>query len=717
MRARRAGRCALSLSLMLAAAPVALAQATPHVSEQPGTPPVERSSARRPNDARTHSSNGPTGTAATTEHETEVTVRASRPFLTASENSVREHDLAFRPRTRPADLLEVAPGMIVVQHASGGKANQYFLRGFDADHGTDVALSVDGVPFNLPSHAHGQGYADPHFIIPELVERMDVRLGPYFVTEGDFATAGSIDFRLRRSVSRHSVSVEAGMYGRYRLLGIVRTDVGTVNGYLAGELFHFDGPFVVSQNYRRSNIVGRWTIALAPETTLSVTLMSYAGAWNASGQIPLREVSAMRLSRFGSIDPNEGGQSERHSIHAALQARTGENSELHVLAYLATHRSTLFSNFTFFARDPVHGDMIEQPDARTVAGFRTLYRAHHRLGTWRLETLAGTQLRHDTIDNGLHHAPARTRLETLGHWSIRQSSLGLFVQQQIDPVRWLRIVAGVRADLFSFWVEDLRRGPSLPDPEQTGQRQSAMVHPKATLVFSPWRTFDVFFNFGSGFHSNDARSVVSLRERSTPLARALGYELGTRIHPMRSMNWSLALWGLDLESEMVWVGDEGTTEARGPTRRLGATLEGRWDLTPWLRADVDLSYVHGLFTQLPADANAIPLAPPWTAAAGLSFHHPARLFGSIRLRAIGDRPATEDRSLTAQGFTLLSAQIGYRGSFYEVSLTAENLLNSEWREAQFANSSRLQNEPMPVTDLHFTPGTPFSAIANFSFFL
>jgi outer membrane receptor protein involved in Fe transport len=388
-----------------------------------------------------------------------------------------------------------------------------------------------------------------------------------------------------------------------------------------------------------------------------------------------------------------------------------------VLGYLVAYRLSLFSNFTFFARDPVRGDMIEQTDARTMAGFRASQRLRHRLGGWQFETTAGAQLRVDAIENALYHDQARVRFETVNHSAIRQSSIGVFAQEEIEPARWLRLILGARADLFSFAVEDLRRGPMLPDPGASGVRQALIASPKATLVLSPAQALDLYLNFGTGFHSNDARGVVRPRDPVTPLARAVGYELGSRVRLLQGMEWSLALWGLDLESEIVWVGDEGSTEARGPTRRLGATLEGRWDLTSWMRADVDVSLVHAVFTQSPDNANAVPLAPPVTAAAGVQFRHPAGPFGALRLRAVSDRPATEDRALTAQGFAVFSAQAGYRGRCFELAVSAENLLNTPWREAQFANETRLRSEPAPVADLHFTPGTPFAANARLTLFL
>lgn len=523
------------------------------------------------------------------------------------------------------------------------------------------------------------------------------------------------------------------MYGHARLLGIARTEAGRLRGYLAAELANDDGPFLNPMRYRRFNVVGRWGYDLAGGARLTLTAMSYGGAWNASGQVPARLADDPRsgFDRFGAVDPTEGGQSERHSASLALRVPLAGGGALDVMAWASRYRLSLFSNFTFFAADPERGDMIEQTDDRTTVGFRAAWRARHTAGTWRFETTAGAQVRSDEIDNGLHHAPSRLRAETRVLAAVRQSSVGVFAQEQISPGRALRLVLGARADLFDFAVEDRRANA---DPEATGVRQAVIVSPKATLVLAPWRWLDLYLNFGSGFHSNDARGVVRRTDPVTPLARALGYEAGARAHFGGRFDLAVAAWGLDLESELVYVGDEGTTEARGPTRRLGLTGELRWAIRPWLRADLDVTASDATYTANAGNANAVSLAPQLVVSAGLAARHPSGVFGSVRLRAVGDRPATEDRSLTAEGFAIVSAQVGYRRGWWEVAVQAENLLDSTWREAQFANESRLRNECLTasapgcgrpaegrrfgaVSDVHFTPGTPFAAQARLTLFL
>lgn len=665
--------------------------------------------------------------------EDEALVRAQRPVSAASDDEVRQRDLELRPRTRPADLFEVAPGLLVVQHAGGGKANQYFLRGFDADHGTDVSLMVDGVPINNVSHGHGQGYSDPHFIIPELVDRVDVHAGPYHAEDGDFATAGSVNLRYRDRVRESSLNLQGGMFGTARFLGILRAGVGPVHGYIAGELYRTDGPFTNPLGYERFNGVGRWTWAPSERTRLGLTLMAYGGAWNASGQVPSRLTDDPRsgFSRFDSVDPTEGGQSSRRSLTFQLAHDFTPTSRLELSLYAVQYRLSIFSNFTFFAADPERGDMIEQTDDRVFVGLRAVWRRLDRAGAWRFRTTIGMQARADDIENGLHHSPGRLRAETVGTFSIRESSLGFFAEEEVSPTRWLRVMLGGRVDLFDFSVEDTR---SMPDPQSSGVRQASIANPKLSVIVSPWRWLDLFANGGGGFHSNDARGVVRRIAPVTPLTRAWGYEVGARARIARRLDLAFSAWGMDLASELVWVGDEGTTEARGPTRRLGLTGEVRWAITPWLRFDADVSVVDATYVNNAGNANAVALAPTLVASAGLSVRHPVGVFGSIRLRAVADRPATEDRSLQAQGFAIVNAQVGYRWRRLEFAVQVENLFDSEWREAQFASGTRLRNECLTagspgcnpptdgarfgtIDDIHFTPGTPFSLQGRVSVYL
>lgn len=667
---------------------------------------------------------------------TEVVVKGRRPMTAASSTTVRDRDFLLRPHPRPADILSVVPGLYVAQHAGGGKANQYFLRGFDADHGTDVALSVDGIPVNQVSHGHGQGYADLHWVIPELVQRIEVKKGPYFAEHGDFATAGAVNLVTHRSLEHSQLSLSAGMFDTYRGLVIASPRFDGWKPLIAGEVYGTNGPFDHGEELKRYNVFTKLTREFHDQasSSLSVALTSYAGGWNASGQLPLREVRANRLDRFGSLDPTEGGNSQRHGISAVYRAFPTPESSVSVLAYLTSYRLNLYSNFTFASRDPVNGDMIEQTDARITTGLSSSYRVRRRFGDIAFDSTLGVQVRNDVIQNGLHFSEKRERLTTVLDDTVREGSLALYAQEDIEWTGFLRTVAGVRGDYFGFQVDDHREELESEGNGTSGVRQAALLSPKASVVLTPRADLDLYLNFGMGYHSNDARGVVRAVDRVTPLTRATGYETGARLRLFDRLDLAAAAFVMDLESEIVWVGDEGTTEAKGPTRRLGGELEARLELLPWLFLDGDLALTRARFMDNPVAGTAVALAPTRVAGGGLSVRHPRGYFGRVGVFHLGDRPATEDRFFTAEGFTRLDATAGYRHRWFEVSVTGQNLTDTDFREAQFANVSKLPAETSPAScpagtrpvsdgdaflgceDIHFSPGTPFNLQATASLF-
>lgn len=638
----------------------------------------------------------------------------------------------LRPHPRPVDILQVVPGLYTNQHAGGGKANQYFLRGFDADHGTDVALFVDGVPVNMVSHGHGQGYADLNWIIPELIERVEVNKGPYSAQYGDFATAGAINMVTRRNFEKSQVTLAGGSFDTWRGLLIATPDVGGWEPVIAGQVYGTNGPFDNPEKLQRFSVFAQVTRPLSERSSLSLALTSYGSGWNASGQIPLREVDAGRLSRFGEIDPTEGGNSQRHSLYGTWRTLT-EDGEARLMAYAVRYELSLFSNFTFFSRDPDNGDMIEQRDERTLAGLQASYRFQRQWRDMAFETTFGTQLRADVITNSLFNDRQRVRLTPVVDASVREGSLGLYAQEDITLTPWLRAVLGVRGDFFGFGVDDHLEEPGTQDMKASGSRQAARLSPKASIVFGAIPETELYLNAGAGFHSNDARGVVRQQDPVTPLTQARGYELGARTRLFDALDLAGSLFLLDLDSELVWVGDEGTTEARSPTRRRGLEAEARLRILPWLFADADLTLSQANFVGNAGNGDAVALAPTLIVAGGMSARHPSGAYGRVGVIHLGDRPATEDRFLTAAGFTRLDATVGYRASWFEATLGLQNVLNTEWREAQFANVSRLRSETGPEScpagtrpagedtfegceDLHFTPGAPFNAQASVSFF-
>ncbi|MBD0321587.1 MAG: TonB-dependent receptor plug domain-containing protein, partial [Gemmatimonadetes bacterium] len=481
-----------------------------------------------------------------------------RSFSAASSEVIRDVDIQIRPRESSQELLRLAPGLVIAQHGGGGKPEQIFLRGFDADHGTDVAVSVDGTPVNLVSHGHGQGYADLHFLLPEVVEQVDVRKGPYSPEDGDFATAGAVAFRTRDRLPGGSVSARVGSFGNRRVLAMIPAGGGQggAGGYVAAAFQHSDGPFEHPDDYRRANLFARGTVPLAG-AELVLTASGYDAEWDASGQLPLRAVRAGTIGRFGTLDPSEGGSTGRYALGVGARSPSGSELRWDARAYAVRYRLRLFSNFTFFLADSVNGDGIEQVDDRWLAGAQAAYaRTSRPFGRPGSSTL-GVGARGDFADVELHHQRGRERLGSRVSARVRQRHLFTWAGQEIDLGERVRLQLGVRGDLFRFGVRDRLGGES-------GESWHGIVSPKASVAVAAGAGATLFGNLGSGFHSNHARDVVLAAPGDRVLPRALGAEAGGR-YTWKRGSVAASLWAIDLESELVYVGDEGVTEPSGPT--------------------------------------------------------------------------------------------------------------------------------------------------------
>jgi len=642
----------------------------------------------------------------------EVVVTAQAPFSAASSGSMNALDFALRPKQSTQDLLRMVPGLFIAQHAGGGKAEQIFLRGFDADHGTDVNISVDGIPVNMVSHGHGQGYADLHFVMPEVLQGMTVYKGPYFAQFGDFGTAGTVQFKTLDDIDHNSVNVEAGTFGLERVSGLERIPLATdqTTAFIAGEVLHNKSYFDHSQDFGRYNLFGKMKTYLGDSQTLTLWASGFNSSWNASGQIPERAVAEGIIGRFGSIDPSEGGNTYRQNINM-IYSHPSESSDLMAQVYVSRYNFQLFSDFTFFANDPVNGDEIEQDDRRTLAGGRVEYTTTSVFNDPSATTLVGATLRNDWIHNALWHVVKRQRLKDSADADIRQTNFAMYVQQDYRLSQLVKFQIGFRADNFLFNVDDLLHAGT---PNSiSGIVDQSIFSPKANVILSPSQTTDVFLNFGTGFHSNDARVVLADRSNIT-LPRAVGAEVGARYTPNAQFTTSIAFWGLDLQREFVYSGDDGTTEEEGPTRRLGIDFDNRLQLLDWLWSDFDINFSHGRFRDLPDGSNFIPLAPTLSSTGGLTARHSSGFEGSFRYRSIDSRPADEENSIRAHGYTVFDANLAYHFLTYRVMVTVENVFDVEWNEAQFYTVSRLQNETAPVPDLDFTPGTPRVIRLSFS---
>jgi outer membrane receptor protein involved in Fe transport len=652
----------------------------------------------------------------------ELTVTERRPTTAASSETMRAGDFELRPHSTTQEILNNLPGLVAGQHAGGGKAMQYFLRGFDNDHGTDIALFVDGIPVNMLSHAHGQGYADLNFLIPETVERVELYKGPYFVQWGDLANSGAVNFITKERATENSLQALGGFFNTMRYTGVLSPRLGPVQTFLATEVYFSDGPFKNPENYSRYNFFSKFTLTPTPESQLSLWLSAHDGDWDASGQLPLREVHARRLDRFGTIDPSEGGRSDRQNVNLIYTYTPSPQEKLFVQLYGSRYKLRLFSNFTFFQRDALRGDGINQDDSRVLYGGRVHYTRFWTLGGLPTESLLGFETRNDDADVGLFHQQKRQRFATTTKVNVEERSFSGYLQQEFFLREWVRLQLGVRGDFFLFNVNDRLPASAVDAIRIRGNTTGGIVNPKASLIFSPfrgprslWHNTEFFLNFGMGYHSNDARDAV--QADGTPLARSTGGELGVRTNLWERLDLAAALWILDLDSELVFVGDEGATEASGPTRRWGVDFEARYPIFPWLLADLDLSYSDPRFR---VTGQAIPLAPTLLMNGGLTAFFTDGFSGALRLRYLDDRPANEDRSLTARGYVLLDLIFNYRWKNIEASIQVQNLADVDWRQTQFATNSCVRRElgidprcPLNGTgegieDINFVPGNPIS---------
>jgi outer membrane receptor protein involved in Fe transport len=600
--------------------------------------------------------------------------------------------------------MRVTPGLVVVQHSGGGKANQYFLRGFDADHGTDLALSIDGIPINMVSHAHGQGFSDTNFIIPETVERVEITKGPYFAHQSDFATAGAVNLVTRDGFEHSSIGFGAGGspgHGSpsYRGLLIASPQWDTAKAMFAVEVGRQDGPFDHPEGWDKYKLFNKLTFAITPTSSLTIGESSYAGNWHGSGQIPARAVDEGLISRFGSIDPDEGGNTARHQLFTTYKLHPTEDTEVTALAYLGTYRFNLFSNFTLYLNDPDNGDEIEQVDRRTFYGSQVSYRVVHNLGGVRLDTTIGGNVRSDDIHEELWHTRQREQLGQIRGNDVHETFVGGYVNEESTPLSWLRLDLGGRADLLSFAVDNALTTTDPTNP-RSGIDAAHQFSPKASLIATPLNNddaqLDVYVNWGHGFHSNDVRGVFATPS-VTPLTRAVGEEIGARTRLWNRLDFAAAGWRLDLDNETTWNGDDGTTDVGAATRRYGAELEARFEFTPWLAADGSITFTKSQFAAADKEnGGGLALAPKQTWSGGVSARHelgPGVARAGLRFYGIGDRPASDDGVLIAPGFTQFDLHVGYRHRWFDIAIDVENLFNGSYRSAQFDTVSRLRSEP------------------------
>jgi outer membrane receptor protein involved in Fe transport len=743
----------------------------------------------------------------------ETTVSDRGPTSAASASTVRNLDFDLRPKTSPNDVLRVVPGLLAVQHQGGGKADQLFLRGFDADHGTDVGVFVDGVPVNLPSHAHGQGFADLHWIIPEAIERIDVAKGPYDVRYGDFSTAGAVNLITRKEFPESQIGVTIGGFPTVdrwetteRFVGIAAPKLGgpleKVHPWIAFEGAHDNGPFDNPENLRRYNLFGKVSLDINPHTQLGLFVSAYGSQWVGSGQIPERAVGTSALKTpFGSLDPSEGGLTERQMMTAFLHHK-GDDDEFTATLYVVNYRLALFNDFTFYFENPVNASEIEQDDKRTYAGAKLDYHFHRHWHGLSLRTTFGAEARYDDVHvdrwdvescsvNGTPDVgcPLGDFRKRIGR-HIDTSQFGMFAPGNNDDIgllniaayaeedvvvnKYLRFLGGLRADYFTFNLADQSETLGANTPNTSGTAQRALVSPKFTAVITPVHDlFELYLNGGMGFHTNQAQIAlldgktfndengVPFKVRAVP--RIYGAEIGARLHLWNRIDVAGALWASYLESETVFDADHSTFTPSSPTKRYGVDAEARVRILPWLFADVDVAQATATVDD--SLGGALALVPNFYMTAGFTVKHPSGIRAGVRFRYVGPRPAFDEASpefqtfgmktlpsgqpnpsydpdrVMAQEYGIFDAYVAYRWRFLEAQLSAQNLFNQTWREAQFGNHSCTRDETYNtgnmnfvgrtladgtvidrcgigqpdrtgVADVHYTPGVPLNVQAT-----
>lgn len=627
----------------------------------------------------------------------------------ASEGMIGQTRINNLPLSRPGEVLEQTPGLIVSQHSGDGKANQYYLRGFNLDHGTDFSLWLDGMPLNMPTHAHSQGYLDSNFLIPELIESLHYRKGPYYADVGDFSSAGTANLHYFNTLPEGIALATVGAYRFNRFLSADSTELG--NGHLlyAVEATHYDGPWQRDQNLRKRNGLFRFSTG---DTTdgIDITAMFYQSEWDASDQIPRRAIRDGFINRFGNIDDTVGGKTHRYSLSANLHQGPWEIS-----TYAIDYKLNLFSNFTYFLEDPVNGDQFEQADRRRIYGGAVKYAWAQPLFGLDVEHSIGMQARHDDISNvGLYQNVARNRLDTVREDSVKQSSMGVWWQAGWQLAADLRLHTGLRADQYYFDVRS-------DTPENSGSDTSGVLSPKLGLAWQALDNTALYANWGRGFHSNDGRgSTIRIdpasgdaATRVDPLVRSSGGELGLRGHWLGGWQTTLAVFQLDLDSELLFVGDAGTTEASRPSRRVGVEWTNYLQINDWSTLDADFAVTRARFRDGDMAGNRIPGAVEKTASLGYVAQR-GPWIASARLRYFGPRALIEDNSVRSNSTTLVNSRIGYQlNQQVQLSLDIFNLFNRKVADIDYYYASRLQGEPADgVEDVHTHPAEPRMARLN-----
>ncbi len=624
-------------------------------------------------------------------------------------------DLNLRPVNSAQDLMRLVPGLFLGQHQGGGIAEHIFFRGFDADHGTDVNVSVDDMPLNLVSHAHGQGFSDLHFLIPELVSSYEFGKGPYYADHGDFTTAGYVAFRTYETLEKSEVKIEGGMYNTGRVMAMVNllSDKARQRGesaYIAGEAAYTDGAFDWPQRFSRGNLFGRYNVNLSAKTKLTATLSTFSSSWRSSGEIPERAVTQGIIGRFGWLDSAQGGYTSRTNAIVKLRTVLSDKLLLENQVYYSRYLFDEHYDPTLFANDSVNGDRLKQHETRDLFGYngKLTHRVYFSNGAdlsssfglgWQLNKIYNSELSHTINYNDV--------LQYMQLGNVTESGYNGYVDENYRTGKWL-FNAGVRLDYLHFNYED-KLNPSQP------ARGKAVVSPKLNIAYTASDNVQFYLKTGKGFHSNDAK-VVASNQGIDILPAAYGTDLGINWKPIPHLFLNAAVWYLHLAQEFTYHADDGTFAPGDKTRREGIDVSVRYQFTNWFFANFDINFCEARDLGAPKGSDYLPLAIPLSSTGGLNFKLPNGLNGGLSYRYMKNRPANGDNSLVAKGYFVTDLTANYTKRKYEVGLEIQNLFNTKWNEAAFEVTSRMRNEPQPVDDISFTPGTPLFAKLKLAIF-
>ncbi|HEX8459942.1 MAG TPA: TonB-dependent receptor, partial [Segetibacter sp.] len=635
---------------------------------------------------------------------------------------ISKTDIAFRGVNNSQEILRIIPGIVIGQHQGGGKAEQIFLRGFDADHGTDFRLDVDGMPINMSSHAHGQGFADSHFIIPETIESVDFKKGPYTAAKGDYATTGFVDFNTKNYLEKNMVKLEAGMFDTYRAVGLFNLLPGKAKAkqqswYVASEYRYSDSYFDNPQHFKRFNLFTKFNSKISDKTNLKLSATTFWSKWDASGQIPNRSVDEKLIGFFGAIDPFEGGLTYRTNVNAEITTALDNGGLFKNQLYYSNAHFDLHTNFTFFLVDSVNGDQIRQKEGRNMIGYNGSYSQTGYIGQKRLTSEVGLNIRTDLTRNSeLSHTKDRiVTLQQMKLGDVSQTNVSPYLSETIAFNEHFSINAGFRFDQFYHRYNNKLNDDSTLTGTGIYKAAANTVSPKLNFYYHPNDKTQFYLTTGKGFHSNDTRAVV-VQNGFDVLPSVYGADLGAVFKPTRKLIINAAIWYTYLQQEFVYSGDGGNIDFNGKTKRVGFDFSGRYQPIKNLYLDADVNYAHGRSVGSLKGEDYIPLAPVWTSTGGATFTQKNGFNGSLRYRYTGNRPGNENYSLTADGYFITDAVINYTKKKYEIGIVINNILNTRWKETQFDTETRLRNEASPVDEICFTPGTPFSVKMSVSYF-